>query len=63
MTHYTAEPGDSIHRAAQKAIALAAKEGNEVQLKFNDVVIIVSPFSFDCDIALIYSLKHKLAQR
>jgi len=55
-----ANKGMNIYQAAQHAVEIAAKNGTEVELVFNDLTMHVSPFSHADDIATIYSLKHQL---
>ncbi len=62
MQTLEAKFGESIYGYAQRAIALAEKTSQDVQIQFNELDIIVSPYSHDVDIATIYSLKHRLRQ-
>lgn len=55
------EPGMNIWQAVKKAKVYCVFEGiDEVNIKFNDVPLIVNRYSLDDDIALIYTLKCQL---
>jgi hypothetical protein len=57
-----AEKGDSIYIACQKAAMESKNIRGMVSLNFNDISIIISPFSDPDDSATIYNLKHKIKQ-
>jgi hypothetical protein len=46
--------------AAQKAIIEAQKYDDDVQFKFNNIIIIASPYSHDIDLATIYNLRMEI---
>jgi hypothetical protein len=56
------QPGESIYKAAQRAIHEARQRGSEVALIFNETRIIVNPLSFDGDIGSIYMLRRKIEE-
>ena len=62
MKTIEAQKGHSIYNSIQMAIREAQKCGGEVSLIFNEITLILSPYSHDVDIATIYNLKHRIRQ-
>lgn len=52
--------GYHAYHAAQLAVEKAREHLCEVDYQFNDIPMLVSPFSHPEDIAVIYTLRHEL---
>lgn len=62
MIKYKTEPGQSICGASNRAARLAQMKNEEVEFRFNDAYLSVTPTSNPDDIVLIYALKCELAR-
>lgn len=58
----SANSGESIYHAAQRAIFSCQNRGTNDTLIFNGIHLSVSQYSHDSDIAEIYYLKSKIRQ-
>ena len=63
MRKYIALQSESIYISAQNAVRAALNFREEVEMVHNGITVIVSPQSFSDDIANIYLLKKKLADK
>lgn len=60
MTRIKAEPGESIHRLAQRVIAECNRTMHEHELEHNTIVVRVYPGSHEYDIYDKWDLKRRL---